>query len=89
LLIAALMISSLPTFTWSSLRIRTSWRMFALAGVALVGAALVRAPWHTLLAISLLYLAMIPVALASYAKVKRRRATPAAPAADARSARAG
>jgi CDP-diacylglycerol--serine O-phosphatidyltransferase len=72
--IALLMISSLPTFSWSSIRIRRSWRLFALAGVALLGAALIRAPWHTLLAVSALYLAMIPFALASYARVKRRRA---------------
>jgi CDP-diacylglycerol--serine O-phosphatidyltransferase len=72
--IAALMISSLPTYSWSSIRVRQSWRMFALAGIALLGAALVIAPWTTLLAVSLLYLLMIPVGLASYAKIKRRRA---------------
>jgi CDP-diacylglycerol--serine O-phosphatidyltransferase len=75
LVIAALMISSLPTFSWASIRIRPAWRLFALAGVALFGAALVVAPWISLLALSCLYLLMIPVALASYARVKRRRAT--------------
>lgn len=75
LFVAALMISSLPTYSWSSIRIRREWRLFALAGVALLGAALLTAPWHILLAISALYLVMIPVALASYARVKRRRAT--------------
>ena len=74
LFIALLMISSIPTFSWSSLRIRSGWRLFALAGVALLGAALIRAPWHTLLAISVLYLAMLPFSLASYARVRRRRA---------------
>ena len=74
LFIAALMISSLPTYSWASIRVRPAWRLFALAGVAIFGAALIRAPWQTLLALSALYLAMIPVALASYAKVKRRRA---------------
>ncbi|MGZ2411384.1 CDP-diacylglycerol---serine O-phosphatidyltransferase [Sphingomonas sp. F9_3S_D5_B_2] len=75
LFIAALMISSLPTYSWSSIRIRRDWRMFALAGVALFGAALIVAPWPTLLALASLYLVMIPVALASYARVKRRRAS--------------
>src|SRR5438309_9598538 len=75
LFIAALMISSLPTYSWSSIRIRPAWRMFALAGVALLGAALIVAPWPTLLGISVLYLLMIPVAAASYARVRRRRAT--------------
>jgi CDP-diacylglycerol--serine O-phosphatidyltransferase len=72
--IAALMISSLPTYSWASIRIRPSWRLFALAGLALFGASLIVAPWPTLLALATLYLLMIPVALASYARVKRRRA---------------
>jgi CDP-diacylglycerol--serine O-phosphatidyltransferase len=74
LFVALLMISSLPTYSWSSIRIRSDWRLFALAGVALFGAALIVAPWPTLLALAGLYLLMIPVSLASYAKVKRRRA---------------
>ena len=75
LFIAALMISGLPTYSWSSIRIRKGWRMFALAGIALFGAALIVAPWPTLLALAILYLLMIPAGLASYAKVKRRRAS--------------
>lgn len=75
LFVAMLMISSLPTFSWTSLRIRSGWRLFALAGIALLGAALIRAPWITLLAIALLYLAMVPFSIASYARVKRRRAS--------------
>ena len=80
LFIAALMISSLPTYSWASIRIRREWRLFALAGVALFGAALLTAPWQTLLALATLYLVMIPVAFASYAKVRRRRAGAAGPA---------
>src|SRR3954447_24648792 len=80
LLVAALMISSLPTYSWSSIRIRPAWRLFALAGIALFGAALVVAPWPTLLALSSLYLLMIPVALSSYQRVKRRRGTSRSPA---------
>jgi len=75
LFIAALMISSIPTYSWSSIRIRSGWRLFALAGIALLGAALLTAPWHTLVAVALLYLVMLPFSLASYARVKRRRAT--------------
>lgn len=74
LLIAALMISNLPTFSWASIRIRSTWRMVALAGVALFGAALVSEPWWTLLALSLVYLAVLPFGWASYAAVRRRRA---------------
>jgi CDP-diacylglycerol--serine O-phosphatidyltransferase len=75
LFVAALMISSLPTYSWGSIRIRRDWRLFTLAGVAVLGAALLTAPWATLLAIAVLYLVMIPVAFASYSRVKRRRAT--------------
>ena len=80
LFIAALMISSLPTYSWSSIRIRRDWRLFALAGIALLGASLIVTPWMTLLFLAGLYLVMIPFALASYARVKRRRAAARLPA---------
>jgi CDP-diacylglycerol--serine O-phosphatidyltransferase len=73
--IALLMISSVPTYSWGSIRIRRGWRLFALAGVALLGAALLNEPWLTLLGISALYLAVIPFSIAAYARVKRRRAS--------------
>jgi len=73
LVIAMLMISSIPTYSWASLRIRREWRMLALVGVALLGAALIVAPWETLLAAAALYLLMIPFGLSSYARVRRRR----------------
>jgi CDP-diacylglycerol--serine O-phosphatidyltransferase len=73
--VALLMISSIPTYSWSSIRIRSGWRLFALAGIAILGAALLTAPWHTLLAVAVLYLAMLPFSLASYARVRRRRAS--------------
>jgi CDP-diacylglycerol--serine O-phosphatidyltransferase len=78
LFIAALMISSLPTYSWSSIRIRSGWRLFALAGIALLGAALIVAPWISLLVVAALYLLMLPFAFASYQRVKRRRAAAAA-----------
>ena len=79
LFIAMLMISSVPTFSWTSIRIRRGTRLFALAGVALLGAALINEPWVTLLAVSLLYLAVVPFSIASYGRVKQRRASKAAP----------
>jgi CDP-diacylglycerol--serine O-phosphatidyltransferase len=74
LFVALLMISSIATYSWSSLRIRRSSRLFAIAGIGLLGAALVTNPWITLLVIAILYLAMLPFSIASYAGVKRRRA---------------
>ena len=78
LFVALLMISNVATFSWSSLRVRRSSRLMAIAGVGLLGAALVTAPWVTLLAISIIYLAMLPFSIASYQRVKRRRAGAAA-----------
>ena len=72
--VALLMISSVATYSWTSLRIRRSTRLFVIAGIGLLGAALVTNPWVTLLAIAIIYLAMIPFSVASYAAVKRRRA---------------
>lgn len=70
--IAMLMISAIPTYSWTSIRLRRSWRLFALAGVGLLGAALVTVPWLTLLSVSILYMMMLPFGIASYAKVRRR-----------------
>ena len=75
LFIALLLISNVATYSWSSLRIRRSSRLFAIAGIGLLGAALVTAPWVTLLAISLVYIAMVPFSIASYGRVRRRRVT--------------
>ena len=89
LFVAVLMISSLPTFTWSSIRIRREWRLFALAGVAVLGAALLNEPWITLLAVSATYLATLPFSFAAYQRVKRRRAAAVAPAPAGRTDSAG
>jgi CDP-diacylglycerol--serine O-phosphatidyltransferase len=87
--IALLLISSVATFSWSSLRIRRGSRLFVIAGIGLLGAALVTQPWVTLLAISLVYIAMVPFSIASYARVRRRRATGAGRAGSAAGGRAG
>ena len=76
-LIATLMVSSVATFSWSSLRLRRTIRFEAIAGVVLLGAALVSAPWHTLTVLSVGYLGLMPFSVASYARVRRLRATPA------------
>jgi len=70
--VAMLMISAIPTYSWSSFRLRRSWRLFALAGVGLFGAALVTAPWWTLLGVCAVYLTLLPFGIASYARVRRR-----------------
>jgi CDP-diacylglycerol--serine O-phosphatidyltransferase len=73
-LIAFLMISSLPTYSWSAFRPRRGIRLPALVFVALLGGALISAPWTTLSVITILYVLAIPFGARSYAKVKRQRA---------------
>jgi CDP-diacylglycerol---serine O-phosphatidyltransferase len=73
LLCAILMISNVATFSWSSLKVRPTWRFIALAAVGLMAATLIAAPWVGLIAISAVYAALIPLSVLSYAKVKRAR----------------
>lgn len=72
--VAFLLISALPTLAWSKLRPRRSMRLPVIVLVALVVAGLVNEPWLTLVVICAGYLALIPVGIVSYARVKRQRA---------------
>ena len=71
--IAVLMISSLATFSWASLKLRRNIRFEALAVAVVLMAALVSAPWQTLSVVCAIYLALIPVSLTNYARVRRLR----------------
>ncbi|HEY7808764.1 MAG TPA: phosphatidylcholine/phosphatidylserine synthase [Allosphingosinicella sp.] len=70
---AFLMISSLATYSWTSMRLRRNVRFTAIVIIALVAGALVSAPWETLSALTILYAATIPFSILSYARVKRLR----------------
>lgn len=74
--IAVLMVSSVATYSWGSLKLRRSVRFEAMAAVALLGGALVSAPWHTLTLICVAYLASIPFSIRGYARIRRQRAGP-------------
>lgn len=74
IVVALLMISDLATYSWSSFRLRQEYRLPALLLIALLGGALFTSPWATLSVLGIAYAAMIPFAVRSYARVKRRRA---------------
>ena len=78
--IAALMISNVATYSWSSLRIRRTIRLEAIFATAILAVALFTATWETLTVICVVYLLTIPLSIQGYARVKRRRrlADPAA-----------
>lgn len=72
--IAFLLISSLPTISWGKLRPRRKVRLELIAAVGLVFAALLEDPWWTLAGLFFVYLALMPVGIMAYARVKRQRA---------------
>jgi CDP-diacylglycerol--serine O-phosphatidyltransferase len=73
LLCALLMISNVATFSWSSIKVRRSLRFMALAGVGLFTATLVAAPWVALIGVGVFYVALLPLSVMSYARVKKSR----------------
>lgn len=74
-LVALLMISNVATLSWGSLRPRRNIRIWLLALAGLLFAGLLLEPWWTLAAISIVYLALMPVGWVRYARVKRQRAS--------------
>lgn len=73
-LVAFLMISNVATMSWKSLRIRHDMRIEVIAVAGLLGAMLLTVPWATLLGVSLLYIASIPVGMVRYARLNRAAA---------------
>lgn len=71
--IAFLMVSSLATYSWSSLKLRRNIRFEAIVVVVIVAAALVSAPWQALTVVCVGYLATLPFSIRSYRRVKRLR----------------
>jgi len=72
-LVAFLMTSNLATYSWGSIRLRHGMRLTALVFVALLGGALISAPWTTLTAITVCYALSIPFSVRAYARVRRLR----------------
>ena len=78
-LVGFLMISDLATYSWSSIQISRAWRLPVVLFVAMLGAAMFTAPWHTLSFVMIGYLATIPFSAMAYARVRRRAPASAAP----------
>lgn len=70
-LIGALLVSTLPTWSTKKMTIYADHARLALAGGAVIAAALYAFPWVTLVVMVLTYLASLPFALRAY----RRRIT--------------
>ncbi len=73
--IAFLLISNLPTLSWSKMHPPRSVRIAVIALVGLLFASLLTEPWPTLALITIAYLALLPLGIVSYARVRRRAAS--------------
>lgn len=76
-LVAVLAISNLPTLSWGRLRPPRSIRLAMILLVGLAGAAALTEPWWTLVGICAVYLALLPLGMLLYARVRRQRAAAA------------
>lgn len=74
LLIAFFMISNLPTLSWGSLRPRRAIRLEVIALAGMVLAAMLTEPWLTLVGVCAFYLALMPLGVIRYRRIKRQRA---------------
>jgi len=80
LTVAALAVSRVPTYSGKrmGLRISREWVVPIFAAVVLFVALAASFHWHMMLALTLFYLAMIPVGAARYRRLERSSATPSA-----------
>ena len=74
LLVAALMVSRIPTWSTKQFRVPDRMMMPALAVAALLIAALLQAPWQTLSVMALLYIASLPLAVRHFRKLQKQYA---------------
>lgn len=74
LIVAALMISRIPTWSSKLIRVPKKMGMPMLAIAALLIAALIQAPWQTLTILSLAYLVHIPFAFRHFRKLQAEHA---------------
>lgn len=72
LLVAFLLISNLPTLSWSRVRPPRQMRIGLLALIGILMAALLTEPWMTLVGITVAYLALLPYGVMRYYRIRRR-----------------
>jgi CDP-diacylglycerol---serine O-phosphatidyltransferase len=72
--VAVLMVSRVPTFSIKMIvvRVKPEWILPTLIGVGLVAAALLNAPWLTLLAVGVAYLVSLPVSMVVAWRLRRQ-----------------
>jgi CDP-diacylglycerol---serine O-phosphatidyltransferase len=76
LVVAVLMVSRVPTFSIKMIvvRVKPQWILPTLIGVGLLAAALLNAPWLTLLGVGVAYLVSLPVSVVVAYRLRRQYA---------------
>ena len=69
--VGALMVSTLPTWSFKNFKVRADYVLPLLLGAAAYTALLVSEPWAAIAAAALVYAGIIPFSLRSYARLKR------------------
>lgn len=72
-LVAVMMVSNVATLSWKALRPSSDMRLGIIAIGGLMVAALLMETWWTLVTICVLYLALMPVGVLRYARVRKAR----------------
>ncbi|OEJ65115.1 CDP-diacylglycerol--serine O-phosphatidyltransferase [Magnetovibrio blakemorei] len=70
--VALLMVSSIPTYSFKKVKLRPKWVLPLMVTVGLVIASMLSAPWATLSGILAVYLVSIPFAIRSYRTICAR-----------------
>ena len=76
LVVAVLMVSRVPTFSIKMIvvRVKPEWILPTLIGVGLLAAAVLNAPWLTLLGVGVAYLVSLPISVVVAYRLRRQHA---------------
>jgi CDP-diacylglycerol--serine O-phosphatidyltransferase len=86
LIVAGLLVSRLPTFSFKRLKVTQAWVLPTMVGVVLFTALIVTEPWMTLTLALLVYIGSMPLSHAAYRKLERQRSINPAPSAPVKGA---
>ncbi|MEX2311428.1 MAG: CDP-diacylglycerol O-phosphatidyltransferase, partial [Rhodospirillales bacterium] len=70
----ALLISTIPTFSFKTARIPRAWFLPVMISIAVVATFIVSAPWWTLALTLIIYIGLIPVSIRRYRRLLARSA---------------
>ncbi|CAA7612823.1 CDP-diacylglycerol--serine O-phosphatidyltransferase [Magnetospirillum sp. UT-4] len=77
--VSLLMVSTIPTFSFKKVRVPNTWVLPMLLVVGLTAAFLVTEPWLTLAVVGVAYIALIPVAVRAFRRLRGQAESAAEP----------